>query len=95
MLTEEDSAALNPGATPAPVYTEEEVFPTAAPTETPAPTEAPTDEPTPTEAPTQVPTDTPAPEIPVGEMINRYGKTSSKVFFRKEASTNSKSQGEL
>ena len=96
MLTAEDSDLYNSTlASPAPVYSEQEVFPTPAPTEEPTPTEAPTEEPTPTETPTQVPTDTPAPEIPVGEMINRYGKTNSNVNFRTEASTNSKNKGNL
>ena len=103
LLTDEDSAKWDSAqSTPAPVYSEEELFPTEAPTEaqtTPAetqPEETEQTEPTPApETPTPVPTETPAPEIPVGEMINRYGKTNSKVFFRREASTNSKSQGEL
>ncbi len=101
LLTDEDSAQWDSAqSTPAPVYTEEELFPTEAPTEAPTPTDAPAEETEPVETtapetPTTVPTDTPAPEIPVGEMINRYGKTNSKVFFRKEASTNSRSQGEL
>ena len=79
-LTEEDSAAWNQAqASPAPVYSREEFFPT----EPPAVTDTP------------VPTDTPAPEMPVGEMINRYGRTNSSVHFRKEASTNSKNLGDL
>ena len=63
----------------------------AEPTATPEPTDTPT--PAPTDTPTPEPTE--APEIKEGEMINRYGKTNNKVFFRKEASTNSKSQREL
>ncbi len=47
------------------------------------------------ETPTEKPTETPAPSILTGEVMNRYAKTSSKVFFRKEASTKSGKQGEL
>ncbi len=39
--------------------------------------------------------ETPAPEIPVGEMMNRYGKTNSKVFFRKDPSTKSSKLSQL
>ncbi len=39
--------------------------------------------------------ETPAPEIPVGEMMNRYGKTNSKVFFRKDPSTKSNKLSQL
>ena len=31
--------------------------------------------------------ETPEPAIPIGELQNRYGKTNSKVYFRKEPST--------
>ena len=39
--------------------------------------------------------ETPAPEIPVGEMMNRYGKTNSKVFFRKDPSTKASKLSQL
>ena len=102
LMTQEDSDAYSATqANPEKVYTMEELFPspepTAEPTATPEPTAEPTATPEPTEVvtATPVPTATPAPEMPVGEMINRYGMTKSKVFFRKEASTNAGKIAEL
>lgn len=65
------------------------------------PAEIPTDIPTeiPTEIPQKEPTATPTlepiPENLTTELINRYGKTNSKVFLRTDASTSSKNQGIL
>ena len=108
LFTKEDSAAWDSlQATPAPVYTEEDVFPKAEETETPAPTEEvtetpepekteePTKEPTPTDTPTAEPEETAAPMIPAGEVQNRYAKTNKKVYFRKDASTSAGKIGEL
>ena len=63
-------------------------------TDAPA-TDAPEKETEQAATPTVKPTETPAPSILTGEVMNRYAKTSSKVFFRKEASTKSGKQGEL
>ena len=69
--------------------------PTEEPMEEPTAelTEEPTEEPTaePTAEPTEAPPATPAPEIPVGEMINRYGLINkNNVNFRAEPSTKAK-----
>ncbi len=67
--------------------------PTATPSPTPEPTATPVPTPTPIPEPTAEPTA--APVMPVGELINRYGITASKVFFRAEPNTNAKKKGEV
>ena len=87
LLTQEDSDAYDRlQGTPAPVYSEEQLA---------TPTPVVTEEPVPTDTPTAPPTETPEPTIPVGEMLNRYGATRSKVWFRKDASTNAEKIKEL
>lgn len=50
---------------------------------------------TPLPTPIEVPKETPEPVIPVVEMLNCYGKTNSKVYFRKGAGSYSKKAGQL